>query len=225
MRNANKESEMRPRKVAVQGKPVSFFCTHCRSCWEAGIKSGEEHSFAFSNLLSRRRRSRVPLVDLLSQHQRTVQDCSSRDEGLCVLDADHQFESSVNLVVMRASEKCHTALHARLPSPDGSQGRCCWKSVRSSSSRIIARNVSRKMPACRSKSFVRFMVSLFAVTLQGVAVDWYFRPEFIFFWFRVHFGWHIGGQRLAFLDILEVNGRVSGRTMKTRYCRKLREKL
>ena len=39
------------------------------------------------------------LVDPHKQHQRTVQDCSSRGEGLYVLDADHQFETSDMVVV------------------------------------------------------------------------------------------------------------------------------
>ena len=62
------------------------------------------------------------LLDPHTQGQRTVQDCSSRDEVWYVLEADHEFESSVNLVVTRANEKHHTAHEARHPNLDGSPG-------------------------------------------------------------------------------------------------------
>ena len=57
------------------------------------------------------------LVDPHTQGQRTVQDCSSRDEVWYVLEADHQFDTSLHVVVTRATEKHHTAHEARLPNP------------------------------------------------------------------------------------------------------------
>ena len=84
-----------------------------------------------------------------------------------VLEADHQFESSVNLVVTRANEKCYT--HTRQDSQAMMVSRMMLleRRLRRRLCRIIARIVSSNMPACRLDGVVHLILDLFVALVAS----------------------------------------------------------
>ena len=108
------------------------------------------------------------LLDPQNQAQRTVEDCSSRDEVWYVLEADHHFDTSLHVVVTRATEKHHTSHEARLPNLDGSlRTMLLERRLRRCLCRIIARIVSSDMPACRLNGVVPLTLYLFAALVAS----------------------------------------------------------
>ena len=79
----------------------------------------------------------------------------------------HQFDTSLHVVVTRASDKYHTAHEARLPHLDGSQGRCCWRGVSEGACAGSSRNVSSNMPACRFHGVVHLILYLFVAWIAS----------------------------------------------------------